>query len=169
MHPYRKFITMIATSTVVMLALMYFNTYALDHVHWSETRFYMAFLMGGVMGLVMFAFMSGMYPDQAKNKMLVGGSLLVAVLALALVRSQVTVDDVDYMGAMIPHHSIAVLTSERANIMDLRVQKLAKDIRDTQVKEIAEMKWLIDDIKANGVATDAATAAGRPVPAMSAQ
>ena len=144
---YARFGAMIATSTAVMLGLMYLNTYALDHVWWSETRFYMALLMGAVMAIVMLAFMLHMYTDARKNAAIFGGSLLVAALALFLVRSQTTVQDVAWMKAMIPHHSIAILTSERAEISDPRVQELASEIIDAQRREIAEMEALIADLE----------------------
>lgn len=73
--------------------------------------------------------------------------MLVFALALWLVRSQATVEDVSWMKAMIPHHSIAILTSERAHISDPRVRKLADGIIEAQRKEIAEMKALINDLK----------------------
>jgi Na+/melibiose symporter-like transporter len=146
---YRRFFAMIATSTAVMFALMYFNTYALDHVTWSETRFYMTLLMGAAMAIVMLAFMLGMYTDRRKNAAIFGGSLLVGALALFLVRSQTTVQDVAWMKAMIPHHSIAILTSERAEISDPRVQELATEIIEAQRREIAEMKALIADLEAH--------------------
>ncbi len=50
---YWRFAAMIATSTVVMFVLMYLNTYALEHLFWSETRVYMAILMGATMAVIM--------------------------------------------------------------------------------------------------------------------
>lgn len=147
MQKYLRFGAMIAVSTVVMFALMYLNTYALDHVYWSETRAYMALIMGAAMAVVMLAFMLGMYRDKTANWGIVVGSMAVFALSLYLVRSQTTVDDVDYMRAMIPHHSIAILTSERARIADPRVRALADGIIATQRKEIAEMQALIADIE----------------------
>ncbi len=161
---YGRFAAMIATSTIVMFGLMYINTYAFDHVRWSETRFYMALLMGAVMAIIMLGFMLNMYKS---NKMNIGILVLaIAVFAgsLALVRSQVTVQDGSWMRAMIPHHSIAILTSERAEIGDARVCELAKGIIEAQKREIAEMDWLINDIAENGKATTAAEAAERPIP-----
>jgi uncharacterized protein (DUF305 family) len=111
---------MIVTSTVVMFGLMYLNTYQLDHVFFSETRTYMALVMGAAMAVIMLAYMIGMYKNQRANIGIIGGSLAVCALALWLVRSQATVEDVSYMRAMIPHHSIAILTSERARIADPR-------------------------------------------------
>lgn len=144
---YAKFGVMIATSTVVMLGLMYLTTYQLDHVFFSETRTYMALVMGATMTVIMLLFMLGMYKDWRVNAAILVGSVLVFGVSLWLVRSQATVEDVSWMKAMIPHHSIAILTSERANIADPRVRKLADEIIAAQKREIDEMKALIADIE----------------------
>lgn len=138
---------MVAVSTVAMFGLMYLNTYELDHVFFSETRLYMALLMGAVMALIMLAFMKHMLQHRTTNLIIAVGSVVVFVASLWLVRSQTTVDDVSYMKAMIPHHSIAIMTSRRANIADPRVRKLADGIIDAQVREISEMKKLIQELK----------------------
>lgn len=144
---YAKFAAMIAASTAVMFVLMYLNTYALEHVFFSETRFYMAFVMGAAMAVIMLLFMIGMYKNSKVNMGILIGSIVVFAGALWLVRSQTTVEDVSWMKAMIPHHSIAILTSERANISDPRVRKLANEIIEAQRREIDEMKTLIKDIE----------------------
>lgn len=161
---YWKFVAMIVTSMVVMFGIKYLNTYELSHVQWSETRFYMTFMMGGAMAIVMLAFMLGMYKNTKANIAIFAGSAVVFFLALWLVRSQETVHDESWMKAMIPHHSIAILTSERANISDVRVRELADRIIEAQRREIKEMEWLLDDIAANGEAETEAEAAARPVP-----
>lgn len=143
---YWRFAAMIATSTVVMYGLMYLNTYAWEQVFWSETRAWMALLMGATMAVIMLGFMLGMYRQRVVNLAILGGSAAVFALSLWLVRSQATVDDLDYMRAMIPHHSIAILTSERAQISDPRVRKLADGIIEAQEREIAEMRYLIRDL-----------------------
>lgn len=147
-NPYPKFLGMIATSTVAMMILMYLNTYALDHVFWSETRAYMAVLMGATMAIVMLIFMLGMYRNKVVNFAIFGGAVAVFALCLWLVRSQATVGEISWMKAMIPHHSIAILTSERATIKDPRVRELADEIIKAQREEIAEMKALIADLEA---------------------
>jgi magnesium-transporting ATPase (P-type) len=146
-NPYPKFLAMIATSTVVMFILMYLNTYASDHIFFSETRAYMAIYMGATMGFVMLLFMLGMYKNKLANTIILAGSVAVFALTLWLVRSQATVGEVSWMKAMIPHHSIAILTSERADITDPRVRELADGIIAAQRKEIAEMKNLIKDLE----------------------
>lgn len=161
---YLRFGAMILTATLVMFALTYLNTYEWGHVQWSETRLYMVFYMGAAMALIMLGFMLSMYKNKVINAGIVIGSVLVFGIALTLVRSQATVEDQSWMRAMIPHHSIAILTSERATIDDVRACELAKSIIEAQNREIAEMEWLIDDISANGKAETVAEAEARPVP-----
>ena len=144
---YGRFAGMIATSTAVMFGLMYLNTYVADQVFFSETRFWMAFVIGAAMAIIMLGFMLGMYENRAVNIGIFVGSALVFALALWLVRSQATVGDVAYMKGMIPHHSIAIMTSKRAQISDPRVRKLADEIIAAQDREIAEMKYLVDDLE----------------------
>lgn len=144
---YGRFLLMILASAALMYAVMYLNTYAWDHVYWSWTRFYMTMMSAATMAVIMLLFMQKMYTDKAKNLMIYLGSVLLFVVGLWLVRSQALVGDVAWMKAMIPHHSIALLTSERAQIKDPRVRKLADGIIETQKREIAEMKSYIQDLQ----------------------
>ncbi|BED88246.1 hypothetical protein PspMM1_07140 [Pseudoalteromonas sp. MM1] len=164
MSHYSKFFLMIATSTITMLVLMYLNTYQLSHVYFSETRTYMALYMGATMAVVMLLFMLNMYKDKKKNITVLIASVTVFAGSLFLVRSQATVDDSSWMSAMIPHHSIAILTSDKAKIKDKRVQKLATNIIEAQEREIKEMQWLLKDIEQNGIAQTNAQAQLRAVP-----
>ena len=147
---YWRFASMIATSTLVMFGLMYIHTYIWDHAFFSETRAWMALLMGAVMAIIMLSYMLNMYKSRTVNLAIFVGAAVTFALTTWLVRSQVTVTGRDYMQAMIPHHSIAILTSERAGIEDHRVRKLADEIIEAQRKEIAEMKYLIRAIDAEG-------------------
>lgn len=146
-RPYLRFSAMVATSTVIMFGLMYLNTYEADHVYFSQTRAWMAVVMGAAMALIMLAFMTHMLTNRTANIGIVVVSLASFCVALWLVRSQATVDQVSYMRAMIPHHSIAIMTSKRADIRDPRVRKLADGIIEAQVREIGEMKALIADLE----------------------
>lgn len=152
---YGRFIAMIATSTVVMFGLMYLNTYALEHVRFSETRVYMALIMGAAMAIIMLLFMFGMYKNRRLNLAILAVSAAVFAVSLWLVRSQETVGDVAYMKAMIPHHSIAILTSERAHIKDPEVRRLADGIIDAQLREIAQMEGHIARLQAHPPSHDA--------------
>ena len=148
---YGRFFTMVLTSTVVMFGLMYLNTYVLSHVEFSQTRMWMAVVMGATMAFIMLGFMTSMYQSRRANVAIFLGSIIVFATALWLVRSQETVDDVSYMEAMIPHHSIAIMTSERAHIKDPEVRKLADGIIDAQIREIAQMKRHVARLKAQHV------------------
>ncbi|MBM7650482.1 putative membrane protein YdjX (TVP38/TMEM64 family) [Bacillus ectoiniformans] len=147
MKPYLKFAGMVVTSTIIMFIFKYWSTFKVDHIFFSETRAYMALLMGATMAVIMMLFMTHMLKNRKLNIGIIAGSAVVFALSLYLLRSQTLVDEVDYMEAMIPHHSIAILTSERAEIKDPRVRKLADDIIKAQRKEIAEMKKYIDDLE----------------------
>ena len=151
---YWRFLGMIVTSTIVMYGLMYANSYAWEHLYYSESRVYMAFYMGATMAVIMLLFMLSMYTDKMINMAIFGGSAIVFAGALYLFRSQDTIGDQAWMKAMIPHHSIAILTSERAELSDPRVRALADAIIEAQRGEIEEMKRYIDDIEANGDAPE---------------
>ena len=146
---YAKFFAMIATSTLAMFVMMYLNTYGVSHIWFSETRTFMAIYMGAGMAIIMLAFMLGMYTNKKLNAVIFLSAIALFSLSLYLLRSQATVSDSAYMKAMIPHHSIAILTSKRADIQDPEVKKLAEDIIKAQEKEIAEMKAMIKRLENN--------------------
>ncbi|MDN4175868.1 DUF305 domain-containing protein [Nocardioides sp. SOB77] len=162
---YLKFGAMIATSAAVMFVLMYSSVYNIEHVHYSQERLYMALTSTGAMALVMLAFMATMmYKNRTLNIVVVVAALVVGLGAFYASRTQLFIDDEKYMKAMIPHHSIAILTSERADIDDVRVRRLANQIIEAQRREIKEMEWLLQDIDENGLATTEEEADARPVP-----
>jgi len=146
---YTKFVGMLAASFVAMYVTMYLNTYAIDHVYFSLTRFYMSCLGISTMAIIMYVAMRGMYQNKKKNIAIIVGSIALFLAALGLVRVQAPIiGDVLWMKAMIPHHSIAILTSERADIQDPEVKQLAKDIIKAQRMEIEEMKQMIKRLEA---------------------
>ena len=162
---YLKFFAMIGTSMVAMFFLMYTHSYQIiDHFWYSETRFFMTLIMGGSMVIIMLLYMLQMYKDRNKNISIFALGILLIVGGIWLVRSQVTVSGVDYMEGMIPHHSIAILTSERSKIKDVRVRKIADEIIKAQRREIMEMQWLINDIKENGIVETEEERKNRPIP-----
>ena len=136
---YSRFATMIVVSTIVMFGLMYLNTFALDHVLFSQTRMWMALLMGAVMAVIMLGFMLSMYKNRTANMAILVSAIVVFAGSLWLV----------------PHHSIAIMTSARAHIRDPRVRELADGIIEAQVREIAQMKALIADLEQSPVPADA--------------
>jgi hypothetical protein len=143
-NQYTKFMGMLAASFAAMYITMYLNTYTIDHVYFSLTRFYMTCLGISTMAIIMFVAMRTMYQNKKKNIAIIVGSIALFVSSLGLVRAQAPlVGDVLWMKAMIPHHSIAILTSERADIKDPEVKQLANAIIEAQKNEIEEMKAMI--------------------------
>lgn len=138
---------MLTCSFIAMYITMYLNTYQIDHVFFSLTRFYMTCLGIAAMAIIMWLFMMPMYRNRKKNRAIILGSILLFVTALTAVRSQTPIGDVLYMKAMIPHHSIAILTSKRATIQDPEVRSLADSIIAAQEREIDEMKRLIGKLQ----------------------
>lgn len=147
MKQYVRFGVMILVSTVVMFGMMYLNVFHWDHIFYSQTRLFMALMMGAVMAMIMLLFMWKMYENKKWNLAILAVSVLVFCGSLFMVRSQTAVDDVKWMKAMIPHHSIAILTSTNAAIKDPEVKELADDIIQTQKEEIEKMKEMIERLE----------------------
>lgn len=141
---YGKFWTMMIISFVIMYVVMFLNMDKLGHYHTSLTRIYMALLMVTPMAVVMMLMMGKMYPNKKANATIIVASVLLFIAVLAGLRTQTPVDDVQYMKAMIPHHSSAVMVSKHANIKDPEVKKLSEQIIASQEKEIAEMEQMIE-------------------------
>ena len=136
-----RFVATIATSSAIMFFLMYQLVYTSDHA---------SLIMGCVMTVIMLGFMWKMYAGQTVKVAVLVVAAIGAVGLLAVNRSQALVGDRAFMKAMIPHHSIAINNARKASISDPRVRELADGIIESQVREIAEMKALLDDIDANG-------------------
>jgi len=146
---YSKFLLMLFCSAISMYITMYFNTYEMSHVYFSWTRMYMTFIGIGGMAIIMLLFMIEMYQDKKKNIAIIIGSILLMSISTILVRQQTPIGDVKWMKAMIPHHSIAILTSGRAEIKDPEVKQLAIEIIEAQKREIEEMKKMIERLEKN--------------------
>ncbi|MGE0652359.1 MAG: DUF305 domain-containing protein [Alphaproteobacteria bacterium] len=145
-----RFTAMIAASAVVMFILMYQLVYSPDHLTLSINRLVAAGVMGCVMAALMLGFMWQMYPGNAAKVVVLAVSILLGITLLLVNRNQTLIGDVAFMKSMIPHHSIAINNSRKAAITDPRVRELADQIIASQVREIEEMKLLIEDIEATG-------------------
>lgn len=149
MNSYLKFALMMATSFVIMYAVMFLNAAGIDHVMLSTMRTYMTLLMIAPMAVVMLLYMWGMYKNKKLNVLILTVSVVVFGVVYSMMRNQTGISDVQYMKAMIPHHSSAILTSENADLQDPKTKKLAEDISKLQKEEIALMKEYLDRINKN--------------------
>lgn len=126
-----------------MYVVMFLNVDDTSHIYLSITRFYMAVLMVTPMAVLMLLMMRHMFMNSKLNAVIIITSTLIFVVALTFLRSQTPVGDRQYMRAMIPHHSSAILTSRHANIQDPEVKKLSESIIESQEKEIRQMKAIL--------------------------
>lgn len=144
---YSKFMVMLLISFFIMYIVMFLNIDTLSHYHTSTTRIYMAILMVAPMAVYMMLMMGKMYPNKNINIGIIIVAIMVFIVTLLGLRTQTPISDVQYMKAMIPHHSSAILVSKNANLKDPEVRKLAEQIIQSQEKEIAEMNALIEKLE----------------------
>ncbi|WP_026956680.1 DUF305 domain-containing protein [Algoriphagus vanfongensis] len=145
---YLKFAAMMAVSFVIMYGVMFLNADLFEHVMLSTTRTYMTILMVSPMAISMLLFMWGMYENKKINYIILGSSLIIFIGTLTMLRNQTMIADVQWMKAMIPHHSSAIMVSQKAHLKDPEAQKLAQDIIEAQKREIAQMEAMIKRLEA---------------------
>lgn len=144
---YSKFTVMMFISFLIMYLVMFLNMDKLSHYHTSTTRIYMALLMVTPMAVVMMTMMGKMYPDKKSNTLIIIGSIVLFGVILAALRTQTPIGDVQYMKAMIPHHSSAIMVSKHAHIKDPEVKKLSEQIIRSQEEEIAQMEAMVNRLE----------------------
>ena len=144
MNPYLKFSLMLLTSFLVMYAVMYLNVDQISHIYTAQTRTYMTILMIAPMAVSMLLFMWGMYENKKLNYLIIAGAVVLGIITYSILREQTFVDDKAWMRAMIPHHSSAIMVSQKAQLKDPEAIKLAEDIIAAQKREIAQMKAMLE-------------------------
>lgn len=144
---YEKLMISLLISFVIMYIVMFLNVSEGNHIYLSLSRTYMALLMVSPMAIVMLLVMGKMYPDKKRNTIIIITSLIIFIVSLAALRTQTPVGDVQYMKAMIPHHSSAIMTSENASLQDPEVKKLAEEIIKAQEEEISKMESIIERLQ----------------------
>ena len=148
MHPYRKLAWMTALMFVAMYVLMYAMVDRFANAYSNLNQVYMSALMTGAMAAIELAIMRHMYPNRARNV------LILALCALGLgigwvgIRQQVGIGDRQFLRSMIPHHAGALLMCGEASISDPRIHALCRDIRASQQREIELMEELLENPKA---------------------
>lgn len=141
---YQQFAVMMVISFFIMYIVTFLNIDDVSHYHTSLTRIYMALMMVAPMAVVMMLMMGKMYPSRKTNTGILLAGVVVFIVALAGLRTQTPIGDVQYMKAMIPHHSSAIMVSKHANIKDPEVKMLSEQIIQSQEKEISEMNQMIE-------------------------
>ncbi|SDH82436.1 protein of unknown function [Chryseobacterium taeanense] len=140
---YKKFSLTILLSSIIMYVIMFLNMDKIEDYYTSITRIYMTLLMVAPMAIIMILMMRKMYTNKRINTGIITVATFVFIIALIGLRSQTPVGDVQYLRAMIPHHSSAIMTSKNASIKDPEVRQLADSIIKSQEREIRQMNNIL--------------------------
>lgn len=143
--PYAKLALALTINAVLMFFITYSMLASLDHFYFTINRVYMSLMMVAPMAIVMLVVMRSMYSNLKLNAALIAGFALLFVGTYFFARYQVLVGDEEFLRAMIPHHSSAILMCEEASISDPEIQSLCSEIIAAQEREIAEMKELLGE------------------------
>ena len=134
---------------IMVLVGMLFNpmnvlAYRFSDLYISQTLFYGGLLMASNM---MWAHEIVHYLSMGHFNMLIFllGIILSIIISLLLLREQLMIDDKQWLRRMIPHHSTALTTSHKIynKTNNRKIKQLAKEIIDTQEKEIQFMKSML--------------------------
>lgn len=146
-NSYKILFVSLTISFIIMYSVMFFNMASFDHLYLSLTRVYMTLLMIAPMAVLMLILMKKMFTNKKLNLIMICTSTAIFIIALILLRTQTPISDIQYMKAMIPHHSSAILTSQNADIKDPQVKQLSQEIIEAQEREIELMKELINKLE----------------------
>lgn len=128
------------------LIMSYIMTNSYKDVVSSKGKLYASLIMALFMCLVEIL-MHDLYTQSfSKNYYIV--FIILLTLVIIFYRKQVFINDKDYLNGMIEHHSMALLTSNKAlsKTKDGTVSQLASNIIKTQEQEIDVMKKKIKDL-----------------------
>lgn len=140
---YRTFGLNLVISFIVMYFVMFTMIWSSGDLVNNLNSFYMAVMMAAPMGTLMLLMMRMMYTNQKLNRLLYGLFALLFILAFWAMRAQALVGDRQFVRAMIPHHSGAILMCNRASVQDAEIRDLCfqpNGIVDSQTREIEQMK-----------------------------
>lgn len=139
-RPYRMFWVNMVLGLVVMYVVMFSMIDGAGDFRNNLNMFYMAVTMWGPMGFFMLATMPGMYPNKRANLALYILFALLTVGSFWATRAQALINDRQFINAMIPHHSGAILMCRGANLSDSELVTLCGEITKAQREEILRME-----------------------------
>lgn len=139
-NPYKALATTVGVHFFIMFALTFVGVYRFEDIFINLNRFYMAVLMVVPMIVLMMIFMRSMFENKKLNYVIYAVSALVFVFTFWAIRAQTFVGNDQFLRSMIPHHSIAIKTCDKANITDKEISELCDEIIAAQEREIDQMR-----------------------------
>ncbi len=143
-HHYRHLGISTAINAVIMYLVMYTMIDGLRDFYNNINQVYMVLMMAAPMVIIMLFDMKAMYTDKNLNLILYVVSAALLVLGFVGMRTQAAVGNEQFLRAMIPHHSGAVLMCGQASISDPEIIKLCEGIKRSQQQEIDQMKAMLE-------------------------
>lgn len=153
-NSYKTFGLMLNLSFFIMYGVMFLNVDDISHVYLSITRTYMTLIMIAPMAVHMLSLMPMKYKNKKLNGIIYISAVAIFVIGLWMLRRQAAVTDAQYIRAMIPHHSSAIMTSSHADLKDPELKNLATSIISSQEQEIRQMKAILERLHAQAAGTD---------------
>lgn len=130
-------------SGVIMYLVMFVMIDSLASFYNNLNMFYMTLMMVAPMVVLMILAMRHMFPSKGANATLLAVAVVAFIGSFALIRSQGTIGDVQFLRSMIPHHSGAILMCREASIRDPEIKTLCGEIIRSQAREIEQMKAIL--------------------------
>jgi hypothetical protein len=131
-------------SFIAMYIAMYAMVNTVGNIYNNLNKFYMAGLMTAPMGIIGILVMGPMYTNKRLNILILAVSLIALLGFFLFIRQQTAISDRQFLRAMIPHHSSAILMCERAPVEDPEIQKLCHRIIESQQAENDQMKDILN-------------------------
>lgn len=143
---YGRFAVELAVDFVIMYLVMYTMIATLDDFYPNLNNVYMTLMMVAPMAIVMLVSMRSMFPSRNANLAIIAVAAAAFAGSFYGMRAQAAIDDEEFLRAMIPHHSGAVLMCEQASLKDPEIIELCGQIVPAQQEEIAVMKAILERI-----------------------
>jgi uncharacterized protein (DUF305 family) len=130
-------------SAVIMYLVMFTMIDSTGEFYNNIDNVYMTLMMVSPMAILMLLMMGSMYRNRALNLVLYAAFAAIFILSFVGMRTQALVGDDQFLRAMIPHHSGAILMCREARISDPEIAALCARIRQSQKEEIDQMKAVL--------------------------
>lgn len=140
---YRSLAIQTAISGAIMYLVMFVMIDSLNSFFNNLNMLYMTMMMVAPMVVLMILGMRHMFPSRAANLILISASVVAFFGSFALIRTQTTIGDIQFLRSMIPHHSGAVLMCREAKLTDPEITTLCQSIEQSQTREIEQMKRIL--------------------------
>ena len=141
---YARFAIELTADFAVMYLVMYAMIATLNNFFLNLNNVYMTMMMVAPMSIIMLVSMRSMFPSRRINWTIAAVAVVAFASSFYGMRTQAAINDREFLRAMIPHHSGAILMCEQASLTNPQVIELCGEIVPAQQEEIARMKVLLE-------------------------